>query len=320
MKIALAGNQWVSKYLLDYLLEQGHKVELIINISPRLKNSISGYFSFADYCREHQTDLYEPTTYSLSSEQDKLHLKSYEIDVLLVFGWQRLIPEWLIKHTKIAVLGVHGGPEKPPRCRGRAVFNWALIMGFKKFYMYCFQITPEVDSGDILELKAFNISEHDDIKTIYNKNCAVSSRMFSNVLNKISAGTLQPVPQSQEGATYLPGRRPENGGIDWSWSAERIYNFVRAQSKPYPMAFTSLHCGAVVRINRCYPFDECIPYRGTPGEIVDCFEDGDFVVTCGDGESVYVCDYEIVSLHPNKISKGDCFDQISGTGLAWPDI
>ena len=50
--------------------------------------------------------------------------------------------------------------------QGRAVFNWALILGFNKFYMYLFKITPGIDEGDIAEITEFEINREDDILTL----------------------------------------------------------------------------------------------------------------------------------------------------------
>ena len=36
----------------------------------------------------------------------------------------------------------------------------------------------------------------------------------------------------------MPQRAPEDGEINWDWSSKRIYDFIRAQTRPYPGAFT----------------------------------------------------------------------------------
>ncbi|MCJ7557958.1 MAG: bifunctional UDP-4-amino-4-deoxy-L-arabinose formyltransferase/UDP-glucuronic acid oxidase ArnA, partial [Gammaproteobacteria bacterium] len=45
-------------------------------------------------------------------------------------------------------------------------------------------------------------------------------------------------PQDSSRATVFGGRRPADGAIDWSASAEQIRNLVRAVTRPYPGAFT----------------------------------------------------------------------------------
>lgn len=307
-RVAVAGNQWITKYLVEALVKAGRRPSLLINNAPDAAGRISGYVDLGDCAVEHGIDVYRPRKYSLKTAADRAALCNRPIDVLLVFGWQRLIPDWLIAHTRCGAYGVHGGPEKPPRCRGRAVFNWALLLGCERFYMYLFRLTPEVDDGDILDLVEFRITPHDDVLTLYHKNCVISTRMFLRQLPRILAGESQAVPQSNGEATYLPKRTPEQGGIAWDQPAGRIENLVRAVAPPYPGAFTFLgekRC----RIDRAHVFDPEIVYDDPPGTIVDVFPNGDFVVTTAD-EPLYVRGYSVEDNAP--IAAGQRFRERSG--------
>ena len=65
----------------------------------------------------------------------------------------------------------------PPRCRGRAVFNWSIILNFQKMTAYAMELKPGVDDGDIF-IKKISISQQDDINSLYLKNAIVSSEFF----------------------------------------------------------------------------------------------------------------------------------------------
>lgn len=289
-KIAVAGNQWITSYLIHKLCDAGFKPDLVINMSPAHAEKISGYVDLTEVAQKYSIDVYRPTLYSLKSDDDIACMAEYEIDVLLVFGWQRLIPEWLIDRCKMGVYGVHGGPELPPRCRGRAVFNWAIIMGYTRFYLYLFKITPEVDSGNIVELREFDINDFDDILTIYHKNCVSTTQMIISNLPAVLDGTVKLSPQADEEPTYLPKRTPEDGEIYWNQPAKNICNLVRAVTKPYPGAFSNFN-GHTVWIYRAHIFDEKIKFIGQTGEIVEVFENGDFIVLASD-YPIYVSQYE----------------------------
>jgi len=313
MRIAVAGNQWITRYLIDALHEAGAAPSLIINMSAHLAERISGYTDLAEDAARMGATLYRPEKYSLVSPQDEAALKKHEIDLLLVFGWQRLIPAWLIEHCSLGAFGVHGGPELPPRCRGRAVFNWALLLGYKKFHMYAFRLTPGVDDGDIAGLQSFDILPADDILTLYHKNCVASTRLFIDLIEQAKSGAIETTPQSQEGATYLPKREPDNGGIDWTQSAERIVDLVRALCPPYPGAFTAL-ADERVFIDRAQVFDSSLTYEGEPGTIADVFPNGDFIVLSST-LPVYVRAWRGTRFSPQR---GLRFEQRSGIPLADP--
>src|SRR5262245_21103349 len=152
--------------------------------------------------------------------------------------------------------------------------------------MYAFRLTPGIDDGDIVGQATFDILPADDILTVYHKNCIVTSRLFQQIANDLRAGKLKGQPQSHEGATYLPKRSPNNGGIDWRLPCRRVVDLVRGLARPYPGAFSDMGASRVT-FQRVQIFDTCIRYADEPGRIVDVFPNGDFIVSGSDG-SIYV--------------------------------
>jgi methionyl-tRNA formyltransferase len=316
LNITVAGNQWITHYLVDALVENHYTPRLLINIPPDRSGKISGYCDLGDIAEAHGIDIYRPHKYSLKSIRDRDALLEKKIDLLLVFGWQRLIPEWLIEHCGRQVFGVHGGPRKPPGCRGRAVFNWALLLGCKTFYMYLFRITPEVDAGEIIDITEFDITPHDDVRSIYHKNCVVSTRMFLQNLPAMLAGNAQGALQADGVCSLLPGRKPENGGIFWDWNAQRIENLIKAVAPPYPGAFTFLD-EMKIEIYRGHLFDTRILFTAEPGTILDVFPNGDFIVMAAD-HPLYVREYKCDQ--PQQVKKGRRFAMRSGAHLPDPEL
>jgi len=314
--IAIAGNQWITKFLIKKLIDVDLKPKLIINLSKKSEN-ISGYFDLKDIAKKNNIEIFRPFNYSLKSNKDKEFLTSKKIDILLVFGWQRLIPSWLLEHSIFGAYGIHGGPELPPRARGRAVFNWSILLGYKNFYLYLFKLDSEVDSGEIIELKEFEILNKDDIVSIYHKNCIVSSQMFikyiPKILNNVNLSTIK---QQNVEPTYLPKRLPENSGIKWNEKAEVIVNLIRAVTHPYPSAFTYLD-NMKVEILRAHIFDRRLKFKKNPGEIIEVFPNNDFIVMTLDFP-VYIREYKCINL--NIIKKGSIFKISSGIQVSKPII
>ena len=122
---------------------------------------------------------------------DKKKLISKEIDILVVAGWQRLIPDWLIDHVEIAVLGGHGSAEGITAGRGRSPQNWALIMGKEHFTISLFRIDSGVDTGPVLLERTFNYSDFDDIQTSYFKTSWLMSDMLVELLSSLGTVSLR---------------------------------------------------------------------------------------------------------------------------------
>jgi methionyl-tRNA formyltransferase len=306
--LVVAGNQWITAYLVERLVEADASPSLLINLAPDRRAGISGYADLEPLAGAHGIPIYRPASYGLREEADRQALSSVPIDVLVVFGWQRLIPAWLIDHCRRGAFGVHGGPEKPPRCRGRAVFNWALVLGCSRFYVYLFQLTPEADAGRIVELTEFEITPDDDVTSLYHKNCVASGRMLLKHLPAILAGTVTTTSQPAGAPTYLPKRTPANSGICWDAPGARIANLIRASAPPYPPAFTQLE-DTVVTILSGHPFDSMILFEGAVGTVVEDFPNGDFVVMAADCP-FYVRRWE--ASPPRKIRRGMRFRTRSG--------
>ena len=317
IKIGVAGNQWITEYLINKLTINDLKPHFILNMDETWSKKISGYTNLEKKLIDKNIFIYRPKQYNLNSIEDKEFLLKQNLDILLVFGWQRLIPEWFIESFKYGAWGVHGGPEKPPRCRGQAVFNWSLILGYKKFYMYLFEISPGVDEGKIAEITNFDILDSDDILTLYHKNCIVSSKMFIDNIPKIIEGSVKLLKQpTDQKATYLPKRKPENGGINWNWSSERLVNFVRALAPPYPGAFSIIN-NTQIFIFKLQIFDKKLNFNYPAGTIIEVFPNKDLLVSTKDNP-VYIREWE--SDQNFNIKNGMRFDIISGIALDDPEV
>ena len=83
---------------------------------------------------------------------------------------------------------MHGGLHKPPRCRGRAVFNWALIGGYKSYYLYVMRLDSGIDSGKILSIDKISITNSDDIETLYLKYAVNGFYQISKIIKNYIFG------------------------------------------------------------------------------------------------------------------------------------
>jgi methionyl-tRNA formyltransferase len=138
--------------------------------------------------------------------------------------------------------------------------------------MHLFLIKPGVDDGDILAVEDFDITTYDDIETLYLKYGLTYRQLLLNNLPAILAGEFSVIPQT--GApTYYPKRSSGDGLIDWeNMDVWQIYDFVRAQTRPYPGAFAEID-GKKICIWRCRPFDTRIRYDNAAyGAVVERFK------------------------------------------------
>ena len=166
-------------------------------------------------------------------------------DLLLVIGWYYLIPPALRALAPRGCVGVHA--SLLPKYRGGAPLVWAMIHGESRTGVTLFHFDDGVDTGDVIAQESFEIAREDTIADVLRKSEKACVSVLRSHLPLLARGAAPRVPQDHTAATQFAQRSPEDGAIDWSWSAERIRNFIRAQTRPYPGAFTTIG-GKKVRI------------------------------------------------------------------------
>jgi len=284
-----------------FLSDSGIKIDQIVSVEEEMAQrlNISNYKSLADISELYDMPIYYANEYSMNNEIDLNHFKDKKYDLMIICGWQRLVPENILDTLKIGGIGIHGSSEFLPKNRGRSPQVWSLIEGKKQFIMQYFLVNADADDGDLFHHKIYDINYWDTIKSLYYKNSIVTKRTLLDWIPKLMSGDFRTTPQKGE-PTYYPKRNPEDGKINWDDDMLSIYNFVRAQTKPYPGAF-SLVENEKYYIWKCQPFDSKIEFPlSKNGEIVETFLGGDILIKCKDG-SILVTESE-----GSKPSKGHC--------------
>ncbi|HNP33346.1 MAG TPA: methionyl-tRNA formyltransferase [Flavobacterium sp.] len=170
----------------------------------------------------------------------KLNAKDFyfnkPIEVLVSVNYLFLIEKDLIAHPSLLAFNIHG--SLLPKYRGRTPHVWAIINNETKTGITAHLIDEGCDSGDIIEQIEVEISSCDTGADVLNKYNNQYIPLIDKVFSQIQLKTLAPKKQQDNKATYFGKRTPEDGAIDWAWQKERINNWIRAQSFPYPGAFT----------------------------------------------------------------------------------
>jgi methionyl-tRNA formyltransferase len=294
-RIVMCGCAETGLNLVSSLLEAGVHFAQFVSLTPKQgkKYGVSGYADFWPLAERYGVPIHAPKTYSLSDEADVALFQNGRFDLLIQGGWQRLFPAVVLGTLAIGAVGAHGSADFLPKGRGRSPLNWSLIEGRRRFLLHMFLIKPGVDDGDVFAVDEFDITSFDDIETLYLKVMLCTCRMLIRHLPDLLVNRIKCLPQIGE-PSYYAKRAPTDGLIDWeSMDVEQIYNFVRAQTRPYPGAFGPLD-GRMLRIWKARPFDTRIHYRDAAyGAVVERFGNR-LLVNCRGG-LLLVEDYEAVA-------------------------
>ncbi len=171
-------------------------------------------------------------------------IRKFSPDLILVIGWYYMIPASIREIPEFGCAGMHA--SLLPKYRGGAPLVWAMINGEKKSGLTFFYLEEGVDNGDIIAQKEFPIEDSDYISDLIGKTTDAALEIIDESIPLLANGKAPRIRQDEAEATYVPQRKPEDGKIDWSWDSEKIRNFIRAQSKPYPGAFTEINDKKVI--------------------------------------------------------------------------
>jgi methionyl-tRNA formyltransferase len=274
VKIALLGCKGTTLDLLNsIILQQSFNIDLVITLPQDIaeKNKVAFYQGpeIVDLCRRYAIPVHSVQSYHLKNDQDFQYFKREAIDLLLVIGWERLIPGEILNTLGKFACGMHGSPYGLPKGRGRSPLNWSILTEHTKFITYLFKYDSFIDSGQIIGFKVFDINEFDTIATLHLKNRIAMGQLLKLYVPLIESGEVTFLAQPPEKPTYYPKRTPDDSGIDWGQNTWQIYNLIRAVAPPYPPAYC-YHHDRKIFISEAYPFESGLFHCSTvPGTIVD---------------------------------------------------
>ncbi len=242
MRIVFLGATELGYQCLQQLFKMREEVVGIFSIPEEFRISYSTiqvrnvtFRSFEDLAKEHKVPLVYVTS-KMSNPEYIEALQTWQPDFGLAIGWYYMIPRSVRDKFPRSVIGIHA--SLLPKYRGGAPLVWAMIKGETKTGVTLFYLDDGVDTGNIIAQKEIDIGRDDTIKILYDKAVQASIDLVREFIPLIRSGIAPRIPQDHAVATQFPQRRPEDGLIDWSRGAEEIRNFIRAQTKPYPGAFT----------------------------------------------------------------------------------
>ncbi|HMB22067.1 MAG TPA: methionyl-tRNA formyltransferase, partial [Anaerolineales bacterium] len=137
-----------------------------------------------------------------------------------------------------------------PRWRGAAPINAALLHGDEETGVTIMKMDVGLDTGPTLSRRAVRLTPDDTAGSVFETLSRLGAELLIETLPDYLSGKLQPVPQTDEGTTYAPMLKKEEGKLDFNHAAEELERRVRAFN-PWPGAFMDFD-GAMLKIHRSH--------------------------------------------------------------------
>ena len=241
---------------LEKLVEAGFHVPLIVTQPDRPKGR--GLELVRSPVKESALRLNLPITQPeriKNNEEFRAQLTSLKPDAIIVVGYGRIIPQWMLDLPPLGNLNLHA--SLLPKYRGAAPIQWAIANGETVTGVTTMRIDAGLDTGDILLQQELVISLDDTAETLAPRLADIGANLMVETLRGLQDGAIRPRPQDDSQSTLAPILKKEDGLIDFSRPAVEIFNRIRG-FQPWPGAYTKFR-GKNLQIIQARPASNVLP-------------------------------------------------------------
>ena len=232
MKLVMLGTGPFAVPTLRALAAGAHEVPLVVsrpfkgrkNAAPPPMHTVA---------EELGIELWTPESVNLPESVERL--KAIDADLLVVCDYGEILKPAVLESTRLGGVNLHG--SLLPRYRGAAPVQWAVLSGDAETGNTVIQMTAGLDAGPCLAQQRVAIDPDETAGELEQRLATLGADAMVEVVNKLAAGTAEPVEQQHTAASKAPRLKKEDGLIDWTRPAAEIKNRVRAMS-PWPRTYS----------------------------------------------------------------------------------
>jgi methionyl-tRNA formyltransferase len=269
---------------LEKLVAGGFRVRLVVTQPDRPKGR--GLELVGSPIKESAAKLHLPITQPdriKSNNEFRDQLAALKPDAIIVVGYGRLIPQWMLDLPAFGNINLHA--SLLPKYRGAAPIQWAIAEGETVTGATTMRLDAGLDTGAILLQRHLPITLDDTAETIAPHLAAIGADLIIETLEGLQKGTVQPRAQDNSQASLAPILKKEDGLVDFSRTATEIFNRMRG-FQPWPGAYTRFR-GKNLHLFRARPSIEAL----SPGEAQ--VQADRLMVGCGDGTSLELLELQL---------------------------
>lgn len=175
-------------------------------------------------------------------------LRAWNPDLIVVAAFGQILRKDVLDLPPYGSINVHA--SLLPRWRGAAPINAAILHGDDETGITIMKMDVGLDTGPMLSQRSIRLTREDTAGSVFEKLSRLGADLLIETLPGYLSGKLQPVPQPEEGMTYAPMLKKEEGQLDFTRPAEELERRVRAFN-PWPGAFMDFD-GTPLKIHRAH--------------------------------------------------------------------
>jgi methionyl-tRNA formyltransferase len=275
MRIIFMGTPDFATPVLSAIIGGGHEVCAVYTRAPQpagrgMDMTLSPVHQLA---QRFGCPVHTPT--SLRNEDEQRIFASYEADVAVVVAYGLILPKAVLDAPHDGCLNLHA--SLLPRWRGAAPIQRALMAGDRHSGVMVMKMEEGLDTGPIAMVERIALDADMTAQDLHDRLSPLGADLMVRALAALSRGTLQFVPQAQEGVTYAHKITKAEARIDWTRTAHDVHNHMRGLS-PFPGAYFEFNTGRTrerIKVLRA----QCVEGSGPAGTVLD----DALTIACGEG-------------------------------------
>jgi methionyl-tRNA formyltransferase len=238
MKLVFCGTPEFAVPTLEAVIAAGHEVALVVTQPDRAAGRGMELQAPAvkQVAMERGLPVVQPEKIK-SNAEFRVWLEAIRPDAILVVAYGRIIPQWMLELPRYGNINLHG--SLLPKYRGAAPIQWAVANGEVVTGVTTMRLDAGLDTGDMLLAQVCPIGREETAVEVYECLAPLGAKLMVKTLHHLEAGLIYPEAQDHSLATLAPILMREDGWIDFSRTAQQIYDRWRG-FQPWPGAHTLL--------------------------------------------------------------------------------
>jgi methionyl-tRNA formyltransferase len=220
--------------------------------------------------------VFQPEKIKSDAAHDFIQRIAPEAVVIIAYG--QIVPARLLEMPRLGWINLHG--SLLPKYRGAAPIQWAIANGETRTGLTTMRIDAGMDTGPTLLRWETEIGAEETAPQLAARMSEAGAELMVETLRKYGRGEIAPAPQDNSQASLAPIIRKEHGRIDWSLTARKISDRMRAFD-PWPGAYTTFRGQLCHLWGRSATPPTPLPAEAAPGTLAQ--SGSDLLAACGEG-------------------------------------
>jgi methionyl-tRNA formyltransferase len=216
------------------LIESPHAVILLVTRPPHGRRPPPN--PMRELAESRDVPVWMPET--VNSPDAAQRLRELAADLLVVCDYGEILAPEVLQTTRLGGINLHA--SLLPKYRGAAPINWAILRGETETGNTVFRLTPGLDAGPCIGQSRLAIGPEETAVELKDRLAQDGAVLVRQAVDDLASGNVREVKQDRAQVTRAPRLQKSQGQVDWSRSAAKIKNQVRAL-QPWPTTYTFWH-------------------------------------------------------------------------------